>query len=116
MEINFKSPKTVLKGMQVFQKRVHHDIEQTIVSLVNARGGYIEVREDPYHGYPTIYSDDGRCSIMELKKVSIVKSGRNEGRLYLWTDDLSSMRQPHCNSLSIGEMLQIWDIILKNTK
>lgn len=105
-KIDFKDPKDAMVVVREFNLNVKRTIEQKLAALVKDAGGCIRFNEDPYLGYPRVYSDDSRCSIPELKRIYVNK----DGRIQFTTDKYTRIAFPHCESISIGELLQVWDI------
>lgn len=114
MKTQFSSPKDVLKAMAAFQKQTRSEIEKSLVGIVNNNGGTIIVPLNKYSNHRSVYDENDHCSIMELKSVSVETDGKHAGRIRLVTDRASARRMPHCDNLSIPELLQIWDILIDN--
>ena len=111
--IDFSTPGTTISGLKQFQLDVKRRIEEAIIELLEANGGTVMMTEDSRVGFPHIYSDDAHCTIQELKRVSVNRTGKWVGRVYLTTDSYSRPAQPHCESLTEGELLQVWDLVIK---
>lgn len=114
MEIS--TPKQALAIEIAFQKELRTAIEKNLIDLTTAHGGMVAILEDDYEGYPRIYADDAHCSIMELRAVEVTKEGKYKGRINLVTGPHNRIKKPHCDNLSNGELLQIWDCLINSTQ
>lgn len=112
MQLNFNNPKDAMAAIAQINTEIHLAIEKKIKDLIRKAqpvSGAIVLVEDAFLGYPRVYSEDARCSIPALKKVSI----NRDGRIHLTTDKNTNIRKPHCENLSESELLQIWDILIQ---
>lgn len=108
--LTFNNPKEATLQIKHLNEKIHLKIEEKIKETLG--NSSVIIPEDPYLGYPRLYSDDMRCTVMELKRIFV----NAKGRVQLTTDEHSRIRQPHCENLSVGELIQLWDIVLKNKK
>lgn len=111
--MDFDTPKQAMEVIAQINTELHLLIENKIKGLIESRPALsITLREDAFLGYPRVYSEDARCSIPALKKVSI----NRDGRIHLTTDKNTIISKPHCENLSVSELLQIWDILIQATQ
>lgn len=106
------SPHDVILEMQQFEEGIRESIEDNIRELIlnKGQGSTLKVREDPYHGYPSVYAQDARCSICELKGASIRKNG--SVAILIGECDKHNFTSDPMNTLPICELLQIWSILI----
>lgn len=113
--MDFKNPVEAMKAIAQIDKDIHLTIEKKIKDLLDSFRPLTRVlvlEEDAFLGYPRVYSDDAHCSIPQLKRITV----NNAGRIHLTTGKHTHLRKPHCENLSVGELLQIWDIAIKATE
>lgn len=96
--------------MKAFNLRIRKTICKEITSLVEKNHGAIACYEDSYYGFPTVYADDARCSIPELKGAML----NNRGRVILRVG--KEDHRDHLKVLPIPELLQVWDILIKESE
>lgn len=106
-----ESPLTIKERMLSFQEEIRNEITHGIVELLREHDGVIMTREDPYHGYPSVFDEDARCTISRLKGARI----NSYGQPVFLTGGENRIKQPHCEVLPISELLQVWDILLRET-
>lgn len=108
--INAMTPYQINQKILRFQNDVREEIKGAIYRLVKNNGGSISIQEDLYYGYPPIYDENARCSILDFSGARLSRT--NE--VVLKTK--STIRRPHLDNIPIAEMLQVWEILLKNEK
>lgn len=102
------TPSQVKQIIADFQDGVRKKILNELIDLLKNNGNIIYTRQDPYYGYPSVYGEDARCSIMQLRYAYISKAGN----LMYKTD---SGDDPGCfKNIPTYELLQVWDILLRN--
>lgn len=97
------NPIDIQKRIEAFQKGVREEIVSEMKALLENRGGSIKMKEDPYHGFPHIYSEDSHCTILSFQGAYLSRSGNIVLRSH------KNMRQPQLADLPIHEMLQVWE-------
>lgn len=110
--LTFTSPQQAAAAIENLNKKVRLEIENKIKEILHTQHDVVIIKEDEYLGYPCVYDDNMHCSVMGLKRVSV----NLKGRVQLTAGSHNHLRQPHCENLSTGELLQVWDIVLKTVK
>lgn len=105
------SPEDVILEMQSFEKDIRSSIEDNVRDLIfkNGRKGKLLIKEDLYHGYPSVYSQNAHCSICELKGAYV----KNDGKVSFIVGPLDKHNNPSnpFNVKPISELLQVWSIL-----
>ena len=100
------TPFIINAKIQRFQEEIREEIKSGIVELLQQNGGAISIAEDPYYGYPSIYDENARCSILDFSGARLSRTND----VVLKT--MSVIRKPHLDHLPVAEMLQVWETLL----
>jgi len=107
----FSTPAEAAKILQEHNTAFKAAVEQKIRESVDRCGGEVRIRPNERLQFPSIYAESGCATILGLKAVKAV-----DGRVVFVSDSILRIRKPHCDNITISELLQAWEIVEANVR
>ena len=109
-----QEPADIVEMMRRHEDEIRTAIEDNLRVLLVNNGGKINIEADDYHGYPSVYSVNANCSIIDFQGAYIKKNHRIG--LLVGPYDKRSVSGDPIRQLPIDELLQVWEILITQKK